>query len=150
MLNVSNKLFRLSASKEAINLDYLTTLRDKILKPLIDEGSDGVHKSLDFMNHYHLVKDDVESLNELSSWPGHKDLMSDIPAKVKSAFTRAYNKSAPTFSITKKNKKVLDTVDGLVDDNEIDDISDEDEEDNITNDAMITVVRIHTFNLFIA
>ncbi|KAL5240649.1 hypothetical protein ACI65C_008059 [Semiaphis heraclei] len=131
---------RLSASKEAINLDYLTTLRDKILKPLIDEGNDGVHKSLDFMNHYHLVKDDVESLNELSSWPGHKDLMSEIPAKVKSAFTRAYNKSAPTFNVTKKNKKAVDNIEGLVDENEIDDISDEDEED-ITNDALISIVK---------
>ncbi|XP_060864496.1 replication factor C subunit 1 isoform X2 [Metopolophium dirhodum] len=132
---------RLSASKEAINLDYLTTLRNKILKPLIDEGSDGVHKSLDFMNHYHLVKDDVESLNELSSWPGHKDLMSDIPAKVKSAFTRAYNKSAPTFNVTKKNKKAVDDVEGLVDEHEIDDnISDEEEED-IANDALISIVK---------
>lgn len=131
---------RLSASKEAINLDYLTTLRDKILKPLIDEGSDGVHKSLDFMNHYHLVKDDVESLNELSSWPGHKDLMSDIPAKVKSAFTRAYNKSAPTFNVTKKNKKTVDNVEGLIDEHEIDDMSDEDDED-IANDALISIVK---------
>lgn len=95
------------------------------------------------MNHYHLVKDDVESLNELSSWPGHKDLMSEIPAKVKSAFTRAYNKSAPTFNVTKKNKKAVDNIEGLVDENEIDDISDEDEED-ITNDALISIVRIYT------
>uniref|UniRef100_A0A2S2NZI3 Replication factor C subunit 1 n=1 Tax=Schizaphis graminum TaxID=13262 RepID=A0A2S2NZI3_SCHGA len=132
---------RLSASKEAINLDYLNTLRDKILKPLIDEGSDGVHKSLEFMNHYHLVKDDVESLNELSSWPGHKDLMSDIPAKVKSAFTRAYNKSAPTFNITKKNKKAIDNVEGLGDEQEIDDITDDEDEEDITNDALIMVVK---------
>ncbi|XP_026809909.1 replication factor C subunit 1 [Rhopalosiphum maidis] len=132
---------RLSASKEAINLDYLNTLRDKILKPLIDEGSDGVHKSLEFMNHYHLVKDDVESLNELSSWPGHKDLMSDIPAKVKSAFTRAYNKSAPTFNITKKNKKAIDNVEGLGDEQEIDDITDDEDEEDITNDALIMVKK---------
>ncbi|XP_060843413.1 replication factor C subunit 1 [Rhopalosiphum padi] len=132
---------RLSASKEAINLDYLNTLRDKILKPLIDEGSDGVHKSLEFMNHYHLVKDDVESLNELSSWPGHKDLMSDIPAKVKSAFTRAYNKSAPTFNITKKNKKAIDNVEGLGDEQEIDDITDDEDDEDITNDALIMVVK---------
>lgn len=96
------------------------------------------------MNHYHLVKDDVESLNELSSWPGHKDYMSEIPAKVKSAFTRAYNKSAPTFNVTKKNKKAVDSIEGLVDENEIDVISDEDEdEEDITNDALISIVRIY-------
>lgn len=135
--------FRLSASKEAINLDYLNTLRDSILKPLIEEGSDGVQKSLEFMNHYHLVKDDVDSLNELSSWPGRKDPMSDIPAKVKSAFTRAYNKNAPTFNITKKSKKaIVDDAEGLLNDDEVDAVTDE-EEDDITNDAMISVVSIN-------
>lgn len=99
------------------------------------------------MNHYHLVKDDVESLNELSSWPGHKDLMSDIPAKVKSAFTRAYNKSAPTFNVTKKNKKGIDNVEALGDELEIDDITDDEDEEDITNDALIMVVRINIFNV---
>lgn len=133
--------YRLSASKESINLDYLTTLRDSILKPLQDYGTDGVQKTLDFMKHYHLVKDDVDSLNELSTWPGHKDLMSDIPAKVKSAFTRAYNKSAPTFNVAKKNKKIInDDTEGLLDDDETNVVSDEDEEDDITNDTLISVV----------
>lgn len=101
------------------------------------------------MNHYHLVKDDVESLNELSSWPGHKDLMSDIPAKVKSAFTRAYNKSAPTFNVIKKNKKAVDNVEGLIDEHETDDnISDEDEED-IANDALISIVRSYKQYIYI-
>lgn len=108
----------------------------------MDEGSDGVQKSLDFMNHYHLVKDDVDSLNELSSWPGHKDPMSDIPAKVKSAFTRAYNKSAPMFSVTKKTKKPVDSTEMLLDDEELDEISEDEEEDDITKDAMISVVSI--------
>lgn len=137
----------------AINLDYLTTLRDSILKPLIDEGSDGVPKSLNFMNHYHLVKDDVESLNDLSTWPGHKDPMSYIPAKVKSAFTRAYNKSAPTFSLIKKTKNVVDYTDDVVDDDETNVVSDnEEDDDDITNDALISVVSkssILGFNLSI-
>jgi len=90
------------------------------------------------MNHYHLVKDDVESLNELSLWPGHKDPMSDIPAKVKSAFTRAYNKSAPTFNVSKKNKIAVDDAESLLDNDEID--VNTDEEDDITNDTLISVV----------
>lgn len=139
-------MFRLSASKEAINLDYLTILRDSILKPLIIEGSNGIQSSLNFMNHYHLVKDDVDSLNELSLWPGHKDYMSDIPAKVKSAFTRAYNKSAPSFNVTKKKKVAVDHTEDLLDDEEAGNIiSDEEEDDDITNDAMISVVSIKCF-----
>lgn len=138
MIYVLNN-YRLSASKEAINLDYLNTLRDSILKPLIDEGTDGVQKSLDFMNYHHLVKDDVESLNELSTWPGCKDPMSNIPSKVKSAFTRAYNKSAPTFTVTKKSKKIVDDNEDLLDDDDTNVISEE-EEDDIVNDTLISVV----------
>lgn len=93
------------------------------------------------MKHYHLVKDDVDSLNELSTWPGHKDPMSDIPTKVKSAFTRTYNKNAPTFSVIKKNKKIIDDAEGLLDnDEEINVNSDDEEEDDITNDTLISVV----------
>lgn len=92
------------------------------------------------MNHYHLVKDDVESLNELSLWPGNKDPMSDIPSKVKSAFTRMYNKSAPTFNATKKIEKIIEN-DVLLDNDEVDVISDE-VDDDITNDALISVVSI--------
>lgn len=138
-------VYRLSASKEAINLDYLTTLRDCVLKPLLVDGSDGVQNSLNFMRHYNLVKDDVESLNELSLWPGRKDPMSDIPAKVKSAFTRAYNKSAPTFNVSKKKKIAIDETEGLVDAEETGDIisEEEEEEDDISNDAMISVVSIY-------
>lgn len=125
-------------------------MRDSILKPLIDEGSDGVQKSLDFMNHYHLVKDDVESLNDLSTWPGHKDPMSNIPAKVKSAFTRAYNKSAPAFSLIKKSKNVVDTIDDVLDDDEAN-VSDNEDDDDISNDALISVVSKYStirFNTF--
>lgn len=118
----------------------MTTLRDSILKPLIDEGTDGVQKSLDFMNHHHLVKDDVESLNELSTWPGCKDPMSNIPSKVKSAFTRAYNKSAPTFTVTKKSKKIIDDNEDLLDEDDTNVISEEEEEDDIVNDTLISVV----------
>lgn len=103
------------------------------------------------MNHYHLVKDDVESLNELSSWPGHKDPMSDISSKVKSAFTRAYNKSAPTYSVIKKNKKTVTVeAEGLLDNDEEIEVNSDEEEDDITNDTLISVVSINSCVLFLA
>lgn len=92
------------------------------------------------MNHYHLIKDDVESLNELCLWPGHKDPMSDIPAKVKSAFTRSYNKSAPTFNVSKKTKIAVDNAEPLLENDEMDVNTDEEEEDDITNDTLISMV----------
>lgn len=90
------------------------------------------------------MKDDVESLNELSLWPGKSDPMSNIPSKVKSAFTRMYNKSAPTFNVTKKIKKTVED-DDLLDPDEVDVISDEGDDDDITNDALISMVSILTF-----
>jgi len=65
--------------------------------------------------------------------------MSDIPAKVKSAFTRAYNKSAPTFNVSKKNKIAVDNAEPLLDNDEIN-IDTDEEEDDITNDTLISVV----------
>ncbi len=44
------------------------------------------------MKLYALLREDLDSLLELSQWPGGKDLMKDIPSTVKSAFTRQYNK----------------------------------------------------------
>lgn len=44
------------ASKEAINIDYLKPLRDAILRPLVTEGSEGVVKAINTMNHYHLLR----------------------------------------------------------------------------------------------
>lgn len=96
------------------------------------------------MNHYHLVKNDVESLNELSLWPGNKNPMSDIPSQVKSAFTRMYNKSAPTFSVIKKMMKTVQDI-VIFENGENNVISDEEDDDDVTNDALISTVNIFIF-----
>lgn len=44
------------ASKEAINLDYAKPLRDKIVRPLVLNGSDGVNEAIDALNTYHLLR----------------------------------------------------------------------------------------------
>lgn len=44
------------ASKEAINIDYLNALRDKITRPLALNGTEGVDTAVDVMNHYHLLR----------------------------------------------------------------------------------------------
>ncbi|XP_050532917.1 replication factor C subunit 1 isoform X2 [Daktulosphaira vitifoliae] len=133
---------RLSASKEAINLDYLTTLRNSILRPLQEKLTDGVQEALDFMQYYQLSKEDLESLNELTTWPGSKDPMSDIPAKVKSAFTRAYNKSCVTFHASRKKKATItDDQEGLLDDEDTIEIVSEEEDDDIQNDTMISIKK---------
>jgi replication factor C subunit 1 len=72
----------ISGSKEAVNLDYLTYLRDAISGPLIKEGTDGVAAALRVMQDYCLLREDIDSLMELSLWPDQKDPMSYIDSRV--------------------------------------------------------------------
>ncbi|XP_017775919.1 PREDICTED: replication factor C subunit 1 [Nicrophorus vespilloides] len=130
-----------SASKTAVNLDYIYYLRDSIVKPLQKEGSDGVAKSLEVMQAYNLLREDLDSILELSQWPKRKDPMASVESKVKAAFTRAYNKegamlpySINTGTFKKKTSKVESDVYGDVEGEESDDNEDD---DDITKDAMI-------------
>lgn len=74
--------FSISGSKEAVNLDYLTHLRDSVVGPLIKEGVDGVAATLCVMQNYHLLREDIDSLMEISLWPDQKDPMSCVDSKV--------------------------------------------------------------------
>ncbi|XP_032080112.1 replication factor C subunit 1 [Thamnophis elegans] len=83
---------RTHASKRAVNLDYLSYLRDAVVRPLACQGSEGVRDAVTFMDSYCLLKEDVENLMEVTSWAGKPSAFSKLDSKVKSAFTRAYNK----------------------------------------------------------
>uniref|UniRef100_A0A8C6VSH1 Replication factor C subunit 1 n=1 Tax=Naja naja TaxID=35670 RepID=A0A8C6VSH1_NAJNA len=85
---------RTHASKRAVNLDYLSYLQDAVVSPLARQGSDGVQDAVAFMDSYCLLKEDVENLMEVTSWAGKPSMFSKLDSKVKSAFTRAYNKVA--------------------------------------------------------
>ncbi|NP_001135428.1 germ line transcription factor 1 [Nasonia vitripennis] len=93
------------ASKEAINLDYLKMLVDSIVRPLAVEGTEGVEKAVEIMNKYHLSREDLDSLIELTKWPHTRDPMQSVDSKTKAAFTKAYNKSASFHSATTMKKK---------------------------------------------
>jgi replication factor C subunit 1 len=63
-------------------MDYMTHLRDAISGPLIKEGIDGVPATLRVMQDYCLLRDDINTLMELSLWPNQKDPMSHVDSKV--------------------------------------------------------------------
>ena len=65
-----------------MNLDYLQHIRDALVNPLIKEGSEGVATTLNVLNNYQLLKDDIDSIVELSLWPNQKDPMSLVESKV--------------------------------------------------------------------
>ncbi|KAL1465879.1 hypothetical protein WDU94_005405, partial [Cyamophila willieti] len=135
---------RMSSSKESINLDYMRYLRDAILEPLIQTGSDGVPESLAKLQHYCLTREDLDSICEVSAWPNATDPMTKIESKVKAAFTRAYNKAAivtPYALIAPVKKGKGGKTEGEEGEEGMEEEEEEEEEDqvedNMDADAMI-------------
>ncbi|KAM8939515.1 replication factor C subunit 1 [Pelodytes ibericus] len=85
---------RTRTSKRALNLDYMSYLRDILVRPLCDRGTDGVQEVVDFLDNYYLMKEDFDNVMDICSWGGKPSPFSKLDPKVKSAFTRGYNKEA--------------------------------------------------------
>lgn len=129
---------RLSAglSKSSLNQDFIQHLRDQILRPMKQSGNEGVQESVKSMEFYSLMREDLDNLLEITSWPDQNDPMKEIESKVKAAFTRTYNKEvvlpyAKVANVTKKAKSEANFGE-----EEEEDVEEEDE-DNIEKDAMI-------------
>ena len=60
---------RISASKRALNLDYLPHIVGAIVKPLRRNGASGIEAAVRAMESYDLTREDLDSLLELSQWP---------------------------------------------------------------------------------
>ncbi|XP_028657805.2 replication factor C subunit 1 isoform X1 [Erpetoichthys calabaricus] len=88
----THMFLRTHSSKQAVNLEYLSYIRDAIVKPLVHKGTDGVAEAVQVMDEYYLIKEDVDSIMEISNWGAQPDLYSKLDSKVKAAFTRTYNK----------------------------------------------------------
>uniref|UniRef100_A0A8D0GRX0 Replication factor C subunit 1 n=1 Tax=Sphenodon punctatus TaxID=8508 RepID=A0A8D0GRX0_SPHPU len=135
---------RTLASKRAVNLEYLPYLRDALVRPLTCLGTDGVQDTVALMDSYCLMREDVESIMEISSWGGKPSAFSKLDPKVKSAFTRAYNKEAHLTPYSLHVVKISKRQAGFRVDSELneelnaDEVqSDENEQDAIETDAMI-------------
>lgn len=138
-------LTRTSASRQSIRLDYAPFLLQNIVHPLIEDQNDGVEEALSVIKEYHLLREDIDALVELSTWPGKKSPMDQVDGRVKAALTRAYNKEVAPYSYSTANnvkkKKTAAADDDYL--NEYgeggDQMSDSDDgdDDNVDNDAMI-------------
>ncbi|CAF94208.1 unnamed protein product, partial [Tetraodon nigroviridis] len=80
------------SSRQAVNLDYLHYLRQALLRPLQRSGAEGAGEAVQILDDYQLIKEDVDSMMEISVWGNQADPYSKLDSKVKAAFTRAYNK----------------------------------------------------------
>ncbi|XP_002095995.3 replication factor C subunit 1 [Drosophila yakuba] len=87
-----------SGSRLSVRLDYAPFLLDNIVRPLAKNGQVGVSDALEVMKDYHLLREDLDSLVELTSWPGKKSPLDAVDGRVKAALTRSYNKEVMAYS----------------------------------------------------
>ena len=141
---------RLSAglSKSALNQDFAEHMRNSIISPMIgSNGQEGVQKAVEVMKHYSLLREDLDNLVELTTWEGFDDRMKNIESKVKSAFTRTYNKevvlpyATNIGNITKKAKVALQDP-SLEEEDDFENSDEERNEDDIELDTMIKAKKV--------
>lgn len=120
-------------------MDYAPYLLSAIVRPLKEEGLEGVPKALEVMREYRISREDIDGLIELTAWPGVKNPMEAVESKVKAALTRAYNKEVVAFvpAAKKKAKEGEDEYLGEEDGGDEGPASDDEDADKIDNDALI-------------
>lgn len=114
--------------------------------PLKERGLDGVDEALEVLKEYHLLREDIDALIELSTWPGKKSIFDGVDSKVKAALTRTYNKTVAPYSYSavstvKKKRAAADDIEEYGDEEGTTaQSSDEGEDDDINVDALIKPV----------
>ncbi|KAG8195705.1 hypothetical protein JTE90_002968 [Oedothorax gibbosus] len=139
-----NKQCGITGNKTDVALDYLPLLKRSLTKPLIENETSGVPEVLKTMEDYYLLREDFDSIIDLSLWSGQTDPRTKIQTKVKSAFTRAYNKESgknpyTVSNVKKKKASAKDAGDEMPDEENAE--SEEEEDDSIEKDAMIKVKK---------
>lgn len=138
-----------SGSRLSVRLDYAPFLIQAIVKPLKDLGLEGVPKALEVIKEYRLLREDIDALLELTTWPKIKSPWESIDSKVKAALTRAYNKEVQPYSYSVQagvKKKASRAAESEVEEfgteeDEAPPASDEEEDDSLENNALIKVKK---------
>ncbi|XP_074655987.1 replication factor C subunit 1-like isoform X2 [Tubulanus polymorphus] len=79
---------KISADKRALNLDYRPHLKHALTKPLFGDDSTRVGEVVALLDEYSLLKDDFDSVMEISQWSNSPDVMSKILPKIWNQRTR--------------------------------------------------------------
>ncbi|CAN3366314.1 replication factor C subunit 1 [Diutina catenulata] len=142
-----------STDKTALRLDYMGDLSQRLTRPLIKEGDDGIDAVIEFMDTYYMTRDDFDNVVDFGVGPMRGEpILKQVPTKTKSAFTRKYNGATHPTAIYKTGNSTLGTAkkqsvdyDGVVEDDTAkdDDKDDEKEDDGIDakKDKLIKEVK---------
>jgi replication factor C subunit 1 len=81
-----------ATGKSEMRMSYAPVLAERLLRPLILEGVEGIDKTIELMDSYTLAREDVDSILDLvlDKRIG-SEAYSKIPTTVKTTFTRRYN-----------------------------------------------------------
>ena len=138
-----------SGSRLSVRLDYAPFLVQAIVKPLKDKGVEGVPEALEVIKEYRLLREDIDALLELSTWPKMKNPWESVESKVKAALTRAYNKEVQPYSfsaqagVKKKTARAAESedIEGYENEEDATPPSEDEEDDSIENSAMIKIKK---------
>lgn len=64
-------------------MDYLSHIRDALVRPLTSQGVEGVQHVVTLMDTYYLMREDFENIMEVSSWGGKPSPFSKLDPKVR-------------------------------------------------------------------
>jgi replication factor C subunit 1 len=138
---------RVSGSRDEIRQQYMPLLAGKIVKPMMDDGTEAIDGTIETMDEYFLGKDDWDAFVELGVGDMAEDkILKKIPSATKSAFTRTYNKRDHPIAFHKgdmfaaSRKKITsdekpDNEDVFEDDAPPPDDEDDDKADEEVNDV---------------
>ncbi|CEL59747.1 Replication factor C subunit 1 OS=Schizosaccharomyces pombe (strain 972 / ATCC 24843) GN=rfc1 PE=1 SV=1 [Rhizoctonia solani AG-1 IB] len=83
---------KVSGNKAEIRQSYIPSLLPRLVRPLIEEGSNGVPSVIEIMDEYYLSKDEWDAMLELGIGSNRsEEFASKISTATKTAFTRKYN-----------------------------------------------------------
>ena len=63
-------------------MDYLPALRKHLTEPLMKHGNEGVPAVIDKLDSYTLLREDYDSVLEVTQWPDRPDPTKAIDSKV--------------------------------------------------------------------
>lgn len=89
-----------STNKMGFRLDYIPTLKRRLLNPILQDGAEGIPPVIQLMDDYYLTKEDWDSIMDFVIGPDVTDqALKKIPTSVKTAFTRKYNSTTHPVAI---------------------------------------------------
>ncbi|QLQ81472.1 hypothetical protein HG537_0F02330 [Torulaspora globosa] len=89
-----------SANGSSLRLDYIPTLKRRLLNPIVKDGSEGISSVITVMDKYYLTKEDWDNIMDFLVGPdATAAILKKIPTAVKTAFTRKYNSTTHPVAI---------------------------------------------------